>query len=270
MATDLLSNIDECNQFIASNWEIRKEVNMWNRGELKQKAKDVLRGNYWNAFLVSLVVLLTGGGHNNGGGGSGGSSSQSASEYVSGWVIMFIAIIVIIFLLIRILVGYALEIGGRKYFISLFGEEDSQTSLLGYGFKNRRYTDILLTMLLRDIFLFGWFLLLVIPGLIKSYSYRMTTYILAENPSIGKRRAIELSREMTYGEKLDIFVLDLSFIGWYILGVLALGVGVLFVQPYYDATNAALYLKLREKAINNGLTSEAELSEAKLAPGEIY
>mgnify|MGYP006297391159 FL=1 len=64
---------------------------------------------------------------------------------------------------------------------------------------------------------------------------------------------------MTMGEKLDIFVLDLSFLGWYLLGALALGIGVLFVQPYYDATNAELYFKLREKAIERGITTAEEL-----------
>ncbi len=242
---------------------------MWNRRDLKEKAKDALRGNYMNAFLVSLVILLTGGGHNSGG-GSGGSSSQGMNEYISAWLLMIIALVVFIFILIRIFVGYAIEVGGRKYFVSLFTEADSETRLLGYGFKNKRYWDILLTLLVRDIFLIGWFLLLIIPGIIKSYSYRMTTYILAENPNIGRTRAIELSKEMTRGEKLDIFVLDLSFIGWYILGLLALGIGILFVQPYYDATNAALYIRLREKAISNGLTTEDELTERQLDFGEVY
>ena len=77
---------------------------------------------------------------------------------------------------------------------------------------------------------------------------------------IGHRRAIDLSNQMTMGEKLDIFVLDLSFIGWYLLGALALGIGVLFVQPYYDATNAELYFKLREQAIDRGITSPEELT----------
>ena len=87
----------------------------------------------------------------------------------------------------------------------------------------------------------------------------MVPYILADNPEIGHSRAIKLSNEMTRGEKWDIFVLDLSFLGWFILGSLAFGIGILFVQPYYDATNAELYIKLRQNAIDNGLTSKNEL-----------
>jgi uncharacterized membrane protein len=84
-------------------------------------------------------------------------------------------------------------------------------------------------------------------------------YILADNPDMKAGRAIQLSKEMTDGEKFDIFVLDLSFFGWFILGILLLGIGILFVQPYYDSTNAELYLKLREKALENNLTTNQEL-----------
>mgnify|MGYP006295230481 CR=1 FL=1 len=89
--------------------------------------------------------------------------------------------------------------------------------------------------------------MLIIPGIIKSYAYRMVPYILAENPKIGHRRALDLSNKMTRGEKWKIFVLDLSFIGWFILGALFFGIGVFFVQPYYDATNSELYIKLKKE-----------------------
>jgi uncharacterized membrane protein len=87
----------------------------------------------------------------------------------------------------------------------------------------------------------------------------MVPYILADNPNIGYRRAVELSKEMTRGHKFRIFVLDLSFIGWILLGIVVLFVGVLFVMPYIYATKAELYLALRRQALKNGLTSEEEL-----------
>jgi uncharacterized membrane protein len=87
----------------------------------------------------------------------------------------------------------------------------------------------------------------------------MVPYILADNPDMGYKRAINLSKQMTKNEKLKIFVLDLSFLGWFILGGLLFGIGILFVQPYYDATNEELYLKLREKALKNNMTTESEL-----------
>jgi uncharacterized membrane protein len=85
-------------------------------------------------------------------------------------------------------------------------------------------------------------------------------YIVADNPDIGSKRAIELSNQMTKGEKWRMFVLDLSFIGWYLLGFLAFVIGTLFVMPYEDATKAELYLHLRERAVDRGLTSLDELN----------
>ena len=115
-------------------------------------------------------------------------------------------------------------------------------------------------MLLRSIQLFLWFLLLVIPGIVKSYEYRMVPYILAENPRIGAKEAIQLSRRMTDGSKFSMFVLDLSFLGWILLGLLACFVGVLFVQPYVDMTMAELYIDLRKNALEKGLCVPADFA----------
>ncbi|MCS4480575.1 DUF975 family protein [Clostridium botulinum] len=162
-------------------------------------------------------------------------------------------------LILRVVVGYMLEVGGRKFFIKA-AEGETNMGYLGYCFKEGSYFGVLVTMLLRSIYTFLWTLLLVIPGIIKGYAYSMVPYILADNPSIGAERAIQLSNRMTDGEKWDMFVLDLSFLGWYILGMLALGIGVIFVNPYVDSTKAELYLILRKKAIENGSTSCEELN----------
>ena len=103
-------------------------------------------------------------------------------------------------------------------------------------------------MFWRELKIFLWSLLFVIPGIIKSYEYSMVPYILAENPHISSERAFELSKKMTRGEKWKIFVLDLSFLGWRILGVLCCCVGEIFLQPYVEATYAELYQVMREKA----------------------
>lgn len=232
----------------------------WNRIELKTRAKGDLSGSYWYAFLVSLLIAITGGSHHwGGGGGSAGGTSSAGGDEFSLWMAVLILFVVIIALAIRVFVGFAIEVGGRKFFTRLpAGEND--LGYVGYGFQRSRYYDIVVTMLLRGIYLILWTLLLIIPGIIKMYAYRMVPYILADNPNIGHKRAIDLSNQMTMGEKFEIFVLDLSFLGWYLLGVLAFGIGVLFVQPYYDATNAELYFKLRENAINRGITSTEELT----------
>lgn len=88
-------------------------------------------------------------------------------------------------------------------------------------------------MVLRDVFIFLWSLLFLIPGVIKHYSYRMVPYILADDPEIGAMDAITLSRQMMDGHKWNTFVLDLSFLGWDLLSALTLGLlGVFYVNPY--------------------------------------
>ena len=236
---------------------------MWKRAELKDKAKKALKGHYWQAFVVSLIILITGGSHNHGelGSGAGGTGGAGAGNALNfDYQIAFIVgAVILLIVILRIFIGYILEVGGRKYFIKL-AEGESKISYLSYVFRKNNYFNVFLTMLVRSIYLILWTLLFIIPGIIKYYAYRMVSYILADNPEIGHKRAIKLSNKMTKGEKWNIFVLDLSFLGWFILGSLALGVGILFVQPYYDATNAELYLKLKQNAIDNGLTSDNELN----------
>lgn len=109
-------------------------------------------------------------------------------------------------------------------------------------------------------------LLLLIPYVVKTYQYCFVKYLLADNPQLKGTRARQISTILTGGEKGSIFVLDLSFLGWYLLGTLCLGLGRLFVNPYYAATKAELYIFLRDRAIQNGLLDPAELC---LVPGGI-
>ncbi len=102
--------------------------------------------------------------------------------------------------------------------------------------------------------------LLVIPGIYWSYCYYMVPYLLAENPYMTTSRAMELSRQMMYGEKWHTFVLELSFLGWLFLCALTLGIGLVFLEPYYQATFAELYAALRAKAFANGMTDQNELA----------
>ena len=91
-----------------------------------------------------------------------------------------------------------------------------------------------------------WLLLLVVPGIIKAYEYSMIPYLLAENPNITMDEAFSLSKQMTTGQKMNLFFLDLYFLGWIILGLICCGIGILFVLPYPEATRAEVYLNLKE------------------------
>ena len=237
---------------------------MWTIKELKTNAKGVLKQNYWQAFLVSLILAVI-----SGGGFSGQWNSQSSdisgkpwSEWSSSlpahFIALFAASAILIFLLVlafRVLIVNPFEVGIRKYFVE--GQQFSfDLNHLGYSFNKTRYMDIVKAMLWRLFLNFLWFLLLIIPGIVALYAYRMVPYILADNPNMGYKRAVQLSVQMTRGHKFHILGMDLSFIGWLLLGLIAMGVGVLFVLPYINATNAELYAVLRKNAINDGIVTD--------------
>ncbi len=101
----------------------------------------------------------------------------------------------------------------------------------------------------RTLWVFLWSLLLWIPGIIKWYSYSMMVYIMAENPDIKVSKAMNVSKELTRGYKGDLFVTDLSFIPLFILCFLSLGIGYLWLMPYYQATYTNIYHALKETAL---------------------
>lgn len=90
-----------------------------------------------------------------------------------------------------------------------------------------------------------WSLLFVIPGIVKTFSYAMTPFILAEHPNLTASQAIDLSKQMMDGHKMDLFVLSLSFIGWDFLAALALNLGNIPLNPYKNAAYAAFYRQLQ-------------------------
>lgn len=98
---------------------------------------------------------------------------------------------------------------------------------------------------LAGLFTFLWSLLLIVPGIIKSYSYSMSLYIYAENKDMGALEAINKSKEMMEGHKMDLFVLQLSFLGWTLLGVVTLGIAFIWVIPYMYATYVNFYKSLK-------------------------
>ena len=113
------------------------------------------------------------------------------------------------------------------------------------GFKD--YGRVLTTKLLETIYIVLWSLLLFIPGIIKAISYSQTSFILKDYPELKNNAAIELSMAMMEGHKFDYFYLMLTFIGWLFLGILTLGIGLLWVSPYIATASAHFYEHVKEE-----------------------
>ena len=159
------------------------------------------------------------------------------------FIMMFVVLMAVVILL-DVFIFNPLEVGCKKYYLRNLNEP-AQVGNIGYAFDNN-YKNITKTMFFRDLFTVLWTLLFIIPGIVKSYEYQMIPYLLADNPQMTKEQAFEESKRMMQGQKWKAFVLDLSFIGWNILSALTLGIlGIFYVQPYMDATHAALHEALR-------------------------
>lgn len=122
------------------------------------------------------------------------------------------------------------------------------------------YGGNMVLMFLIALYTYLWSLLFVIPGIVKGYAYSLAVYIKSENPNISASKAIDLSKRMTDGHKMDLFVLDLSYIGWFFLSACTLNIlGILYVFPYYHAAKAFAYEEIKEDALAMQKVSEAEL-----------
>lgn len=161
------------------------------------------------------------------------------------------SILVILLMTLRVVVGYPIECGCRRYFLKS-DTQQSRFSDIFYYWSSRTYFPVVNAMLLRLVVVMLWTLLLIVPGIVKSYAYKFVPFLIAEYPHLSPKNVLRLSEEMTRGHKWKIFLFDLSFIGWYLLGALLMGKGGFLVNPYFVASEAELYKKLKAIALETG------------------
>lgn len=249
---------------------------MWTRKDLKQDAKAVLSKFYWMSVAAALIInVLTAGLGSAAGSGAGsgardedigaissaaGSIDLSVMFAILGVLLAIILVAVVLGGVIKAFFGNIVLVGGCRFFLQCREDKCRLEDLL-YVIKSKSYLSVVLTMFLKDVFVALWSCLLIVPGIVKGYEYRMIPYILAENPQIDRKRAFELSKQMMTGQKWNAFVLDLSFLGWNLLSVFCTcGIlSVFYVNPYVSHTQAGLYLALREEALRQGTTNAYEL-----------
>ena len=137
------------------------------------------------------------------------------------------------------------------------------------GFKD--FGNAFVLYLLRAVFVFLWTLLLIVPGIIKAYAYSMAFYIQNDNPDMGASDCLKESQEMMNGHKMELFIMDLSFIGWFIVGLLCLGVGTLWVEAYYQMARANFYLELKGQTDESGDIVDADVvTEDEIIDSDVF
>lgn len=213
---------------------------------IRAEARESLKGNWGVAILASFIAFTFG--------ATGGSVTSSSTdeldfsklgELSSQELIATVAIfggIVLFGLFASVLITSLVSIGYAQFNIDLIdGATPRIVTLFSKG--KQVFTSIAANILVFIRVLFG-FILFVVPGIVAMYKYSMVNYVIAENPGISAREALETSKEIMKGNKLRLFFFGFSFIGWEILVVLTFGIAGIWVAPYMQASYAAFYREI--------------------------
>ena len=231
--------------------------------DFRQNARDALRGKWTIAVLVGLVATLLGGAGSGGpevklnidGSGAhasfefagqtifstGGGLNSDIGAFLVGSAI-YITIAAIAMAVVYFVLGSIISVGYARFNLDLVdGGNPSFETLFGY-FSYWKTTAV--ARLLQSLYVLLWSLLFIIPGIMASYSYAMTEFILAEHPELTAGEAIAQSKEMMSGNRWRLFCLHFSFIGWDILCTLTMGIGHLWLRPYRQVADAVFYREI--------------------------
>ena len=231
---------------------------MWSIAELKSRGKQAFKANYWQSVAVSFVMAIFAGGTASAASnrvqsttsevtveGAGVSPEQAA--FLAAVVLGVIFTVGIVGSIVHALLANPIEVGGRRFFEKNANDPTTQFNTMFEGFQD--YGRVLVTMLIRDVFILLWTLLLIIPGAMKAYSYRLVPYLVKDRPELSPMEVLAESEALMRGNRWRAFVMDLSFLGWLLLGVVTLNLGNIFwTNPYMNATDAALYQELTGRA----------------------
>lgn len=200
-----------------------------NRAELKSQAKGILSANYWpiiGATVLVMAILVA------------VASVPGIGSIASYFII-------------------PVNLGLTLYIVGLIdGGKPSITDIFTNAFDGRYYLRRVGGYAWMMLFTFLWSLLFAIPGIVKAYSYALTPYILAKYPEVQAKEALKVSMKIMDGKKAELFVLQLSFIGWAMLAGITFGLlGIFFVIPYMAITDTLWFKRTMESAIETGLFS---------------
>lgn len=188
------------------------------RAYLKSTAKAQIKGKIGILFLITLIIGLI------------SAAASAVLAFIPFGIGSVIAAIIIT-------PAFALSVTRVYLNVTAGAKPEAKDSFSGFD----DFWSAFKVQFLVGLFTFLWSLLFYIPGIVKGLSYSMSMYVLAENKGKPALECIEESKKMTYGHKMELFVLSLSFIGWILLGIITLGIAYIWVVPYIEATCANAY-----------------------------
>ena len=178
-------------------------------------------------------------------------------------------------LVVSALVLAVLQVGMYRWFMEARDGAPRFSTLFSGFFSGAQWRNVAWVQFYTSLVTGLWGLLFVIPGVVYAYKVFLVPYLLAENPYMPRKRAVELSKALTNGEKMRVFWLEVSFIGWFLLislaeslvatvlpalSILVVFVGNVFLTVYMQATLSEFYAAMREKAFQMGLSDATELA----------
>lgn len=216
--------------------------------ELKKAALENLKGKWLQAVLICFIAWLLTNAFNSGNmWGQTVHYTRLNGEFVR--VTNDVSPFRTVGGIINFILAGAISYGVAGFFLKLVRNENPMIENLFNGFNY--FISTFLVNLVVTIFTFLWMLLLIVPGIIAIFRYSMVYFIMNDNPGIGVMDAISLSKDMMKGHKGRLFMLCLSFIGWFILGLIPFGIGLLWVVPYYNSAKANFYEDLKANYVNS-------------------
>ena len=231
-----------------------------NRKNLKEAGKSLFNKHYWHSVLIAFLMLL------GQGGGFSFSTSSSDTSSLEGFdfsvaenvvfsapVITALTTAAVVLTILSIFVFSSLRCGGIRYFLKSRKNQPVDLGEVIQNFKDKTFLHIALVTFFKNLFITLWMFLFIIPGIIKYYEYWAIDYILAVRPDIDRKEAHRLSKILMDGNKADLFVLGLSFIGWNILSAFTFGLlHIFYVNPYMQATYVEFFSDIRLQALAKG------------------
>lgn len=218
--------------------------------DFRKLGRDALKGNWPMSVLVVLLAIILGAvGFVS---FSGISFNITIGDHSHIWLFhsgFFAELWWSVYSVVVFIIGSAVELGLCSYFISLQRRKECGAENLFHYFSV--FGRAILLRLYIFLLVFLWSLLLIVPGIVAAYRYSMAPYLMSQNPQLDIEEAVALSSRMTYGHKGRLFCLDLSFIGWIILGMIPFGAGMLLVAPYMLSARAAFFLDLQYRYLQN-------------------
>ena len=216
---------------------------------LKIVARQSLAGKWGTAVLAGMLASVLGA-------TDGFSMEINLNSETKSILTPALISAALISLALTIVVGSVIAVGYASFNIKLIdGKYVSVGDLFTYF---SHFKTVVLTYILKLTKVFLCSLLFIIPGIIASYNYALSDYLLAENPEITPSQALQMSKSIMYGNRFRLFCLQLSFIGWVFLCVLTFGIGFFWLNPYQQASIAAFYRDLCAKENTETDTVESE------------